>query len=406
MRVLVYSLLFLLLAIIAGIYLSRESGQVVLAFSDYTVQTSLAFFILLLVIAFLIFHILLRALSALLNLPENMRRWKKTRAHSRSEHYLSRGFMALTEGDWREAEKLLRKGAAYSRLPVVNYIGAARAAQQLGAVDRRDHYLRLAYNEDAGSAYAVDVTRAELQLNQQQTEQAYATLKHIDSDRPGQNRVKLMLLEASSQLKDWQQSLSLLQDLESKGAMPVEKVRSKQLRAYANILDAASRTGNVADLVEAWERIPKKLKKELYLIEVYVSGRLRYPDTADCEPLLRQVIKVRPDPALVRLYGLVQAPDQNKQLAFVEKLLSENSNDWVMLLTAGRLYKRGELWGKSKSALEKSLEIEPSAEAYYELATLLENQGQDEAARTCYQKGLAHAAEVRQSTALVLSEPT
>ena len=67
------------------------------------------------------------------------------------------------------------------------------------------------------------MTRAELQLNQQQTEQAYATLKHIDSDRPGQNRVKLMLLEASSQLKDWQQSLSLLQDLERKGALPVEK---------------------------------------------------------------------------------------------------------------------------------------------------------------------------------------
>jgi HemY protein len=392
-RNLIYALACLLVAVVLGIFLKQETGQVVFAFADYSVQTSVSFFVILLFLTFFAFYISIRLLNGFFDIPGNYQRWKKTRGHAKSEYYLTQGFLALTRAEWQEAEKMLRKGAKYSRLPMINYIGAARAAQQQGAVDRRDSYLRQAYAEDKDSEFAVALTRAELQLKQHQTEQAYATLQHIASEAPEQNQVKLMMLEASSELKDWEQTLKLLQDLENQGVMPTEKIRAKQLQAYAHVLIMAANSGEVEELNQAWQAIPKKIRKELFLIEVYVNGRLQFPDTSDCEVLLRQVIKRNPDPGLIRLYGLVEGENSNKQLNFIEKLLKGDSKDSVILLSAGRLYKRHELWGKARSCLEQSVNYKPSAEAYYELATLFKSQGEPDNASEYFQKGLALAAK-------------
>jgi len=390
-KLIVVSLLALILVVAGGMYLSQETGQVVLMFSDYAIQASLGFLILVVIVGFILFYIFTRIVFSLIDLPEKYRRWKKTRRHSKSEYYLTQGFMATTAGDWNSAEKFFRKGAPYSRLPIVNYLAAARAAQQRGATEQRDYYLRLAYAEESDSYFSVGVTRAELQLDQRQTEEAYATLKHLDAEAPGKPQVKLMLLEASSELKDWQHSLTLLNELEQLGVMPVEKIRGRQLQAYAQLLNAAA-GDSLADLNQAWEKIPKRLKRELYLLEVYVNGRLGFADTSDCEPMLRQVIKHQHDAALIRLYGLVDGSDPAKQLTFIEKLLEKNTGDFILLLTAGRLYKRAQLWGKAKYSLEESLKIEPLPETCYEIATLYEYRGDKDRANEYFQKGLALVA--------------
>jgi HemY protein len=45
----------------------------------------------------------------------------------------------------------------------LNYLAAARAAQRLGAGDRRDHYLRLAAQSAPEMEFATLLTQAELQ---------------------------------------------------------------------------------------------------------------------------------------------------------------------------------------------------------------------------------------------------
>ena len=295
------------------------------------------------------------------------------------------------EGDWRNAEKAFNKGAGFSRHPMLNYLFAARAAQQQGEVQRRDHYLRLAHEYGTGSGIAVGLTQAELQLNQHQTEQAYATLRHLAGQKPGEEQIKLMMLEASSELKDWQQSLELLRDLEKKNVLPLERIRSKQLEVYAGLLRNAGESGDREYLEKEWQSIPKKLRSEFYLIEVYVNERLRYPGTVDCEDLLRRVLKKKWDAALVRLYGLVEGESAQKQMRFAERLLAIHRRDAVLLLTLGRLARRNSLWGKARTYLEESIAMHPYPETYHDLATLLVQQGDNIAASRCFQEGLALA---------------
>jgi len=108
--------------------------------------------------------------------------------------------------------------------------------------------------------------------------------------------------------------------------------------------------------------------------------------------MIRRVIRHSSDPVLVRLYGLVNGQNPAKQLSYIELLMKENPGDSNILLTAGTLYKRAELWGKARSCIEKSIALVPTAEAYYELATLFETQGDSENSKTNFQKGLALVA--------------
>lgn len=63
-----------------------------------------------------------------------------------------------------------------------------------------------------------------------------------------------------------------------------------------------------------------------------------------------------------------------------------NSTNHVVQLTAGRLYKRAEIWGKARTCFENSLNINETPEAFYELATLHEMEGNLEDANWVYQK--------------------
>lgn len=391
MRLLISSLLALLAALAAGWMLSRDSGRVVFTFGEWTVQSSLSLFVLVLFLLIIASYFLLRFISGVIHMPASYARWQEHRRYRKSEQALSRGFLSLMEGDWRDAEKKFSKGSRYASHPAINYLLAARAAQQQGEVERRDHYLRLAHEDAGGTSVAVGLTQAELQMNQNQTEQAYATLRHLASESPSQDQVKLMMLETSSELKDWQQSLELLQDLEGKGVMPLERIRAKQLEVHAGLLRNAGESGDRERLEREWRAIPKKLQSELYLIEVYVNERLRFEDTGDCEKLLRRVLKKRRDSALVRLYGLVEGEAPDKQLRFAEKLLGPHSRDAVLLLTVGRLARRNGLWGKARSCFEESIEVHAYPETWHELATLLEQEGDHEAASRCYQQGLGLA---------------
>lgn len=391
MRLLISSLVALLLAVGAGILLSGDSGRVVFSLGEWTVQSSMSLFVLALFVLLVVSYFLLRFISGMIHLPRSIERWGKNRRYRNSEYYLSQGLLALVEGDWRDAEKAFNKGVRFSRHPMLNYLFAARAAQQQGEVQRRDHYLRLAHEHGTDSGIAVGLTQAELQLNQHQTEQAYATLRHLAGKKPGEEQIKLMLLEASSELKDWQQSLELLRDLEKKNVLPLERIRSKQLEVYAGLLRNAGESGDKEYLEKEWQSIPKKLRSEFYLIEVYVNERLRFPGTVDCEELLRRVLKKKWDAALVRLYGLVEGESAQRQLRFAERLLTIHRRDAVLLLTLGRLARRNSLWGKARTYLEESLAMHPYPETYHDLATLLVQQGDNIAAQRCFQDGLALA---------------
>lgn len=398
MKLLILIIFSLLLALGIGSYVETDAGQMILTISGWTIQTSFSFFIISIVVLFLLLHYTLRLINRLWRMPVQMGSWQKTRHQRLSERYLSRGLMALVEGDWNKAEVYLTKGAPHSETPLVNYLAAARAAQQLGAIQRRDDYLLMAYRDDPDAELEIGLVQAELQIKQNQNQQALATLTHLHDKKPKQEQVKKMLLHTYAELKDWDAMLELLPKVERTGLLSREQIQAKQLQAYAGLLrkTALESDNSVADKTEllkeklnnAWLRIPKKLRNQLHLIEVYTEEKINLSDSLECEPLLRKALNKQWDVALMDLYGQVEGKDKAKQLKFAESFLPGHARDAILLLTLGRLSARNKLWGKAKTYLEESIEINARPEAHRTLASVLDELGEHEEAAYQYQMGL------------------
>jgi len=388
MKLLALIIFSLLLAVGIGAYIEDDAGLITVVISGWTIQTSFSFFIISMLVLFLLSHFILRLISRLWRMPRELGRWQENRHQRLSEKYLSRGLMALIEGDWNKAEVSLIKGAPHSQSSLVNYLGAARAAQQLGATERRDDYLLKAYRDDPDAEVVIGLVQAELQIKQQQTEQALATLTRLHDQKPKQDKVKKMLLHTYADLKDWNAMLKLLPKIEHAGILTREQIQAKQLEAYGGLLKNISLDGDKEKLNNAWLNIPRKIRTEFHLIEVYTEEKLKLSDSSDCEPLIHKALKNQWDLALVDLYGQVEGKEKAKQLKFAESFLSSHARNSVLLLTLGRLSARNKLWGKARTYLEESIEINSLPETFRTLASVLDELGEHEAAAVYYQRGL------------------
>lgn len=398
MKLLLTIICGLILAVLTGVFATRNSGVMLLTFGDWTLQTSTNFFILLCIAGFILMYLLIRLIIWIIRIPRQYRNYKDRKTLIRSDHYLASGMMAMIEGDWQAAEKAFDKGSSYSRSPQLNYIGAARAAQKQGQLERRDDYLRLAHQYSPENSPAAGIVQAQLLMDKNQTEQALAVLSNLRTQYPKQLEVKYMLLEIYTRMEDWHAVIELLQDLKKSRHTDTDRIRSQQLQAYAGLLLQAGNSGDDKVLARTWISIPKQFRRELFLIEAYVLQRIRFRDHFDAEIQIRNVLKKQWDETLVRLYGFVRGHDPMQQLNFAEDLLRRHARDPVLLMTLGRLCMQNKLWGKARIYFEECLSVRPSPELYRELAALLEKLGEHERASSCYQKGLqlATANEVMQ----------
>ena len=379
MRLLFTLLSVLLLAVAFGWGLQQSSGAVVFTFREWVVQTSLLVFIIIAFLLFLLAYALLRMLLRLLRAPADFQVWSEYRRRRRSEKFLNQGLLAVMEGDWREAERSFRKGAAFSQTPSVNYLGAAQAAHRRGDPERYERYLSLAQQHDETDGVVTGLARARLQLDLQQTEQAHNTLNALTQ---GHGRATLLLLEAATARRDWQQANRLLEECRQRRLLPRRQRAAQQSKVYAGLLSEAADKQDQAALEDLWRSIPNRLKKDHALLGAYVRGCLRHGDAAGAEPMLRRALKKQWDPELALLFGGVRGRDLKRQLKFAESLLPGLPEDPVLLLTLGRLCKKNLLWGKARSYLELSAQIRPDPATRQELADLAAQQDERSAALT------------------------
>lgn len=384
MKTLALILLTLIITVALALWIMEDPGYLLIAVGDWTVETTLSLAVVVLVLVFASLYYTLRLGTRLRGVPGGLRHWRQQRRQRRAERALTQGLIELAEGRWPAAERDLVKFAQQGHSPLLNYLAAARAAQAQGADERRDQYLKLAHESHAGADIAVGLTQAELQLKQNQLEQALATLRHLQQMAPKHTQVLKTLASLYRELGDWEHLLEILPSLRKRKVMEVTDLDQLARESYLALLQLA----NSKTLAETWSRVPKDFRDDEPVLMAYVQKLLASGENEVAEPLVRQALRRKHNNSLINIYGLVEGREPGKQLALVESLLEQDKNSASLLLTAGRLSLRNKLWGKARTYLEASVNRQPSAEAYNELGNLLEQLGEREAAAECYHAGL------------------
>lgn len=393
MKLLSLLLISLVAAVALGLLLTRDTGYVLIGYGAWTLETTLSLLVFALLAGFAAVYMLLRFLVGLKRAPQRLRHWEQRRKALRARNALNRGLIELAEGDWMAAEKRLVRHAADSDSPLLNYLAAARAAQQQGAHERRDHYLRLAHQGMPDADIAVGLTQAELQIAHRQMEQALATLTHLRTLAPRHAHVLKMLMRLYERLNDWEHLRDLLPELRKRKVLDEAAAERLEIRLHGELLAQAARGGDAEALRDAWNRVPRRLLHNPALVFAYANQLKALGEHDEAEAQLRAALKKQWDGRLVDLYGRLPG-DAARQLAAAEEWLRQHERDPVLLQTLGRLAMRASLWGKAREYLVASTGIAPTVEGYQLLGSLSEQLRDAEGATDYYRKGTLLAAGV------------
>jgi HemY protein len=384
MRLGILLLVALALGALAAHWLLGDQGYVLVDIRGWTLETSVPG----LVIALLALYLLVRLASWLVRAPRRMGRAVGDFRARRAQRQLDDAFAAIAEGQWHRGERLLGRAARGPR-SLAGYLSAARAAQEQQAIERRDEWLRLAYEADPGAAPAVLLTQAELQLDHGQREEALATLRQLESVAPEHPRGLALQARVLEQVGDWPALEALLPRLRSRKALEGQAVQALEVRVATARLEGAGDREAVAQL---WQALGRDLRRDPAVLAAYAQAALRVGAGDDAETVLRKALKASWIPALVSAYGRLETSNPAAQLATAEKWLNERPEDPGLLLTCGQLCLRNQLWGKARSYLETSLAIHPSPETWRIYGELLVQLGESGAASEAFREGLAAAA--------------
>jgi len=378
--------LFLMAGGLTALLLRKDSGYALLSWDVWTVEMSLAMLFLLALLLFATIYSLIRLIVHVFELPARLHNWQNKTHRQRARQSLTRGLLQLAEGDWEKGEHSLVQHAEQSETPLLNYLTAARAAQSQGAHDRRDTYIRLAHKHMPSADVAVSLTQAELQLADQQLEQALATLKHLRGIAPRHHLVLKLLAQLYEQLGDMEQLLDLLPELHRHKVLDENQLLQLEISTHAALLEQAAQADS---LQTVWNQLPKTLKQNQPLLLNYATHLHRTDHDLIAEPLLCQSLEKDWNEPLVLLYGLLDGEDPRQQLNSAEHLLDQHPLDPTLLLTLGRLSLKAKLWGKASGYLEASIGAGGPVEAYQELGHLLETMGKADAALAVYRAGIS-----------------
>lgn len=376
----------LIVSSFAAHFLLADPGYVIINFRGYLVEMSVPVMVGLAIVVLIALWIIRRIIQAPRLLGEAAGRYRAGRAGQK----LTLGMIEVAEGNFSRGEKLLARAAKTSDAPLFNYLQAARAAHLQGQNERRDEWLKLAYENSPGAANAVLLTQAEFQIDQEQYESALATLRRIEENSKDHGYALELLGRLYFQLEDWDHLADILPRVQKHGRVAKDTIDKWTVRVHREGISSARDADAV--LLE-WKNVPKRLKSDVTLLETYYESLMRVGAHDKAEKDLAQQLKSQWHGPLVRLYGLVQGPDPSKQLKRAESWLAKRGEDPDLLLAAARLCQRLELWGKARSYLETVISIRPTPEAYREYGRLLNQLGEGHAAADAYRAGLSMVAE-------------
>ena len=327
-------------------------------------------------------YFLVRSILRIFRTPSDIRSWQRARQHRRADQATLSGYARLIEGDWEEAEALLIAGLGKGSTPLLQYLGAAYAAQQKGDFENRDQYLLEARSQNPEHLTAIEITRARLLERAGQIDEARGVLEDLYEQGIRHGAVQMMLIDALRQQADWPALEKIMQkNRDMKQLTHTERVSLRQEIQMHRL------TGH-DDPQTTWRRLDRRDRKNPVLQAAHVRALIDTGQSDIAEKFLRKCINRKWDGELVRLYGCVRSERIDEQLQRAEQWRLGRQDDPNLLMTLARLNIENSNRQKAKELVLKAIQMGGTKESYLELGLLLESLGESDKALQCYRRGL------------------
>ena len=363
-----------LLAALVTPWLIEDPGYFYLRFAGYEVEMRFIVAFGLLVLFVFLFWLIVYF----------MRMPKKISQHvssNRSRKSFAKGLLALSEGKWKAAEKLLVQSTKNSPTPELGFMAAARAAISQNKLEKAFDYLDEA-EAHTDNPLTIDLTRCELWIKIGKNQPAIDLLKRILRSYPNNPRALNLLLQASQNAEQWQELRHILPKVEKLTILPQEQVL---VLTEHSIVQQLTQAQSVQDLQNIWDSLNSTQRSSYQYIHAYADNGLKLGMNEPVAKLTESALAKNFSSELLVIWRQLDNDHQHK-MKVAEKWLKKHPDDAELLQVLGELCLHNQLWGKAYQYLQKSLDIEPSAQTYKLMAHYFDAVNEPENALQAYRQ--------------------
>ena len=374
--------LFLLLLIGLGVnFLLEDNGYVLVQFLEYSLETSLPIFGLILVAAYL----LIRLIAVVWNSPSILKQRLAAKKIEKSNQRILDGLKLIGTGEFAKAEKKIKSAVNDVDGSVLSYLMAAEASHKDGNAESSNDWLERAKRHFPEIETYINLHAAKLMIESKNYDAALQSINTTLNEAPNNTVALKLLSQVYYEISDWK---SLTQKAKTilghTGSNPkLERCFSEAFNHQARAL-----SGEEQELKNLWNKLPSAIENMPSILAARLESIMAHGQHDSAEKELRKAIPKTWNHRLIKLYAKLDTPDLATLSKRIDRWLVDRPRDANLWLAASQLAKRDELWTQAKQFLERSIENKETSLAYNELGLILLELGQEDEAIKVINKAL------------------
>jgi len=356
-------------------WLASDPGYVMVRVRGTTLETSLVFAVVALLVLWGVLSIVVR----FARWP--FRAWGRA-YRRRGRERLASGLTALAEGRYVHAERDLAKASSHATLRGPALLALAQSAHERGSEERARETLDRIEGPEKPAAVAL---HARFLLDNGRASEALALLKPAAANGTLPPRGVRLLVEAALATGDTRAALDAIPVLARTQSIAQEDQVALDTRTYAAALAAAP---DATRLNALWNGATRAQRRRPELIAVFAHRAAELGQVLAAMDEIESAQRREWNDALALAYADLGPAELAARTRKAENWLSVAPNSAALATALGRLCALQSLWGKSEQYLERSLAIEESPLAWETLGDCYVGSGDPDTANKCYANAL------------------
>ncbi len=297
-----FLMLLVLAALVAGPYLAGQQGYVRIETDTKIIEMSLVTLVLFFAGAMALVYGIEWLVRRFCRLSKGSYDWFFNRKQKRAQQETLEGLMQMSEGNYSKAEKLFSKNAKYADEPIINLIKAAEAAQQRGDDLEANKYLIEASKIGGENNVAVELVRAKILLQQGKLPAARTAIDSLLELVPNNTEVLRLAIRIYQDSKAYMALDKILESIGQRSFLSCEEYEALEHFVDDGLLDEVMNEKGQEGLLIWWEEQPSRRRKSVYARVGLIKRLIDSEDHESAQELAFETLKKYEDEQLGNLF--------------------------------------------------------------------------------------------------------
>lgn len=374
----------IVLLLIAGLFIGPlwdgNTGYVLIAVGNYTIETSLVAAVILLVLAVVVLRVIWGFVMRLVRGTAWGMKWFGQRRTSKAQQAVTDGATALVHGDARTAS------SAFNRSWQLRHDGTVALFASYTAAANEDYAQAREWLQHAPNPAALQLaeTLFTLQQHPEQAEQRLSELQELRRQHPQHPQLLRLALQAYEHVHRWDEVLAALPDAERLAVLSATELSNLKERAYRERFLAVGREGPPA-LAAFWKSLARDERRAASVRQAYIGVLKTYQLIDAADKVAARGLK-RGDLKLAHLLDKQLLVAGVELRDYLQQQLKQHPEDGLLLQAMGQIAIATNEWALAERALRRASELVPSRRVWLDLAHVYAAQGNSQAALAAYEK--------------------